>query len=134
LTHSAVAAKTEVALEPKVAPISIDTEDSSFASLGASLAEIRKLKGVVGYIMRGNSSAMLDIPDRERVSPCALLSYQLHESCLDIAKQLSMAEIESVLVEGGDMKVLFIKIGENKISVFMEKGANHMWIIKRILL
>ena len=127
-------AKVEASLDNKVAVTSSDAEDSSFASLGASLAEIRKLKGVVGYIMRSSTSAVLDIPDRERISPCALLSYQLHESCLDIAKQLSIAEIESVLVEGGSMKVLFVKIGENKISVFMEKTANHMWIIKRILL
>lgn len=109
-------------------------EDSVFASLGASLAEIRKLKGVVGYILRGSTSAIVDLDEDEKVSQYALLSYQLYESSLEIAKQLSVAQVESVLVEGGKLKVLFIRIGENNISVFMEKGASHSWIIKRILI
>ena len=108
-----------------VAITAVDGEDSAFASLGASLAEIRKLNGVLGYIMRGNTSAVLDLAESDKISQYALLSYQLHESCLEIAKQLSVAEIESVLVEGRNLKVLFMKIGENKISVFMEKSANH---------
>lgn len=109
-------------------------EDSVFASLGASLAEIRKLKGVVGYILRGSTSAIVDLDEDEKVSQYALLSYQVYESSLEIAKQLSVAQVESVLVEGGKLKVLFIRIGENNISVFMEKGASHSWIIKRILI
>ena len=53
---------------------------------------------------------------------------------MEIAKQISVAEIESALVEGSSLKVLFMKIGENKISVFMEKSANHSAIIKRVLI
>ncbi len=103
----------------------MDGEDSAFASLGASLAEIRKLKGVLGYIMRGNTSAVLDLAESDKISQYAFLSYQLYESCLEIAKQLSVAEIESALVEGKTQKVLFMKVGGNKISVFMEKTVNH---------
>ena len=42
--------------------------------------------------------------------------------------------MESVLVEGENVKVLCMSIGENNISVFMEKKATHSWIIKRILI
>jgi predicted regulator of Ras-like GTPase activity (Roadblock/LC7/MglB family) len=45
-----------------------------------------------------------------------------------------MAQVESVLVEGKIVKVLCMDVGENKISVFMEKTATHAWIIKRIRL
>jgi len=113
---------------------SAECEDSAFASLGASLAEIRKLKGVIGYILRSNTSAMLDLAELDKISQYAALTYQLNESSLEIAKQLNVAEAESVLVEGGNLKVLFMRIGENKISVFMEKGASHSSIIKRILI
>jgi predicted regulator of Ras-like GTPase activity (Roadblock/LC7/MglB family) len=51
-----------------------------------------------------------------------------------MAKQFNLADIESVLVEGKSVKVLCMSVGENKISVFMEKTATHDWIIKRILL
>ena len=126
---------TETALTDAVAtPISSDCEYSAFTSLGASLAEIRKLKGVIGYILRGSTSAMLDLSELDKISQYAALTYQLNESTSEIAKQLNVAEVESVLVEGGNLKVLFMRIGENKISVFMEKSASHSGIIKRILI
>lgn len=123
--------------ESKAEPAAVastENDDHAFASIAASLAEIRKLKGVIGYILRDDSSAMLDIAESTKISQYALLSYQLHESCLEIAKQFNISEIESVLLEGTTMKVLFMNIGANKISVFMEKDASHSWIIKRILI
>lgn len=124
--------RSETALTNVVAVTAAVVEDPVFAGLEASLAEIRKMKGVLGYIMRGNTSAVLDLAERDKISQYAFLSNQLHESCLEIAKQLGVAEIESALVEGKTQKVLFMKIGENKISVFMEKTANHSAVIKRV--
>jgi predicted regulator of Ras-like GTPase activity (Roadblock/LC7/MglB family) len=51
-----------------------------------------------------------------------------------MANQFNMADIESVLVEGKNVKVLCMSLSENRISVFMEKTATHAGIIKRILL
>jgi predicted regulator of Ras-like GTPase activity (Roadblock/LC7/MglB family) len=124
--------ETEFTEEVAIAT-SVDCEDSAFTSLGASLAEIRKLDGVIGYILRSNTSAMLDLAELDKISQYAALTYQLNESSLEIAKQLNFAEVESVLVEGGNLKVLFMRIGENKVSVFMEKSASHSEIIKQIL-
>jgi predicted regulator of Ras-like GTPase activity (Roadblock/LC7/MglB family) len=134
LKRNSSANGTETALTDAVAITPADCEDSAFASLGANLAEIRRLEGVTGYILRGNTSAMLDLAELDKISQYAALTYQLNESSLEIARQLNVAEFESVLVEGGNLKVLFMRIGENKISVFMEKGASHSSIIKRILI
>ena len=134
MSQKAVATQAETALNNVAAITVADGEDPAFASLGTSLAEIRKLKGVLGYIMRGNTSAVLDLAERDKISQYALLSYQLRESSLEIARQLNIAEIESALVEGKSLKVLFMKIGENNINVFMEKSANHSKIIKRVLI
>jgi hypothetical protein len=134
LSQKAVARKAETALDSPVVISAADGEDPAFASLGASLAEIRKLKGVLGYIMRGKTSAVLDLAETDKIGQYAFLSYQIHESCMEIAKQLNVAQVESALVEGGSLKALFINIGENKISVFMEKSADHSGIIKRVLI
>jgi predicted regulator of Ras-like GTPase activity (Roadblock/LC7/MglB family) len=134
LTKNANANHTETALTDIVVVTTADNEDPAFASLGASLAEIRKMDGVLGYIIRSNVSAVLDLAKNDEISQYALFSYQLDQSSMEIAKQLSVAEIESALVEGSSLKVLLMKIGENKISVFMEKNANHSAIIKRILI
>ena len=103
-------------------------------TLAASLAEIRKLKGVMGYILRSNTSAIIDLTEQEKIIEYAILSSQISESSTEMAKQFNLTDIESVLVEGKNVKVLCMSIGENRISVFMEKTATHAWIIKRILL
>jgi len=134
LTPNTVATQAESVKNGAVAITSAEGEDAGFASLGAGLAEIRKLEGVVGYIMRGKNSAILDLPEGGEISQFAFLSHQLNESSFEIAKQLGVTEVESVLVEGEKLKVISMKIGENKVSVFMEKSANHVSIIKRILI
>ena len=131
--NNAVANEAEAEVVNAVPTESVENEDSAFVSLGLSLAELRKLKGVTGYILRGSASAILDLAELDKISQYAALTYQLNESSLEIAKQLKVAEVKSVLVEGGNVKVLFMRIGENKIGVFMEKSYNHSLIIKRIL-
>ena len=126
--------EAETALTNEVAVISVDEENSGFASLSASLTEIRKLKGVIGYLLRSNTSAIIDLNEQDKIIEYAVLSTQIHDSSQEIAKQFNLGETESILVEGENVKVLCMSIGENKISVFMEKSATHAWIIKRILL
>ena len=126
--------EAETALTNQVVITAVDGENSAFASLSASLAEIRKLKGVIGYILRSNTSAILDFTEPDKITENAILSSQIHDSCQEIAKQFNLGEMESVLVEGENVKVLCMSIGENNISVFMEKNATHSWIIKRILM
>ena len=124
----------ETTLTNEVVITSVDGENSAFASLSASLAEILKLKGVIGYILRSNTSAILDLTEPDKITQKVILSSQIHDSCQEIGKQFNLGEMESVLVEGENVKVLCMSIGENKISVFMEKNATHSWIIKRILI
>jgi predicted regulator of Ras-like GTPase activity (Roadblock/LC7/MglB family) len=116
------------------AVISVGDDNSVFASIAASLAEIRKLKGVMGYILRSNTSAIIDLTEQDKIIEYAILSSQISESSREMAKQFNLTDIESVLVEGKSVKVLCMSISENKMSIFMEKTATHAWIIKRILL
>jgi predicted regulator of Ras-like GTPase activity (Roadblock/LC7/MglB family) len=126
--------EAETVLTSEVVVTSVDEENSGFASLSASLTEIRKLKGVIGYILRSNTSAIIDLNEQDKIIEYAVLSSQMHDSSQEITKQFNLGETESILVEGKNVKVLCMSIGENKISVFMEKSATHAWIIKRILL
>jgi predicted regulator of Ras-like GTPase activity (Roadblock/LC7/MglB family) len=114
--------------------ISAREDHSVFANLAASLTEIRKLRGVIGYILRGEELAIVDLTEQSKISDYALLSLQIDLASQTMASQFHLADVESVLVEGKDIKVLCMSIGGNRISVFMEKTAVHTWIIKRILL
>ena len=113
---------------------SVGEDNSVFANLAASLAEIRKLKGVMGYILRSDTSAIIDLTEQDKIIEYAVLSSQISESSGEMAKLFNLTDVESVLVEGKSVKVLCMSVSENRISVFMEKTATHAWIIKRILL
>ncbi len=126
--------ETSTELIDSVAAISVGDDNAVFANLSASLAEIRKLKGVIGYILRSETAAIIDLTAQDKIIDYAVLSSQISESSLEMAKQFNLSNIESVLVEGKNAKVLCMNVGENKIGVFMEKTATHAWIIKRILL
>ena len=120
---------------PNGAVVISPVEDNNvFANLAASLAEVRKLKGVTGYILRNDTSAIVDIADQEKIIDYAILSSQISDSSLEIAQQFKLTNIESVLVEGKEIKVLCMSVGENKMGIFMERTATHEHVIKRILL
>jgi predicted regulator of Ras-like GTPase activity (Roadblock/LC7/MglB family) len=120
--------------EQSMAPVVIGGDNSVFANLAATLAEIRKLKGVLGYILRSNSAAVLDLTQKESVTEYAMLSSQIHDCTGAIGKQFKMADVECTVVEGQTTKVLCMGIGENRLAVFMEKTCAHAWIVKRILI
>lgn len=112
----------------------VGLNNSVFTNLAATLTEIRKLKGVNGYILRNNTAAIVDLSDKEHTTDFAMISSEIHESSRDLIKQYNLADVESMLLEGKNGKVLCMELGENRIAVFMDKSCTHAWIVKRILL
>jgi predicted regulator of Ras-like GTPase activity (Roadblock/LC7/MglB family) len=75
----------------------------------------------------------VDIEEQEKISAFALLSTYIRESSFEIGKPFNLSDVESVLVEGKNVKVLCMSLGENKLDVFMEKSASDALVTKRIL-
>ncbi len=125
--------QVENAPENDFAMIAVGDENSIFSNLSANLAEICKSEGVIGYILRNNSSALVDLSEPEKISQYALLSWEIEDSGQSLAKQFSLGVPESTLAEGAEVKVLCMSIGENRLSVFMDKEEAHEWMIKRIM-
>ncbi len=128
--------KTTSEVEPEIPPAAVITvggEDAVFTDLASSLAEIRKLDGVRGYILRSDTSAIIDLGEQEKIIDYAILSSQISESSSEMVKQFNLTNVESVLVEIKTVKVLCINISRNRASVFMDRTATHDSIIKRIL-
>jgi hypothetical protein len=119
-------------LHDSTAVISVGDDSPMFVDLAASLLEIRKLNGIMGYILRNNTAAIIDLTEQDKIMEYAILSYQISESSSEISKQFNLTDIKSVLVEGKTVKVLCMNISGNQISVFMEKTANFDSLMKRI--
>ncbi len=54
------------------------------------------------------------------------------DSSQEISELFDIGNVESILVEGKDIKALCMTMGENKISIFMEKTVDHADILNRI--
>jgi predicted regulator of Ras-like GTPase activity (Roadblock/LC7/MglB family) len=112
--------------------IATSEEDQIFKDLNDKLAKIRKNKGVIGYIIRNASSATIDLKESEKIVEYAIFSSQVLDSSQEIANLFEKGDVENVLIEGKENKVLCINIDENKISIFMEKDADDTAIQKQI--
>jgi predicted regulator of Ras-like GTPase activity (Roadblock/LC7/MglB family) len=114
--------------------ITVGGDPTVFSDLAATLAEVRKLKGVLGYILRSNSTAVVDLAPNCPLHDYALLSSQVSGVGKSLGQTFKFADVESVLFEGTSVKLLCIGIGENRVGIFMDKSCTHSWIVKRILL
>jgi len=112
--------------------IAAPEEDQTFQNLSETLAKIRKNKGIIGYILRNTTSAMIDLKDSEKIIEYAIFSSQVLDSSQVISDMFDQGDVENVLIEGKKNKVLCMKIGNNKINIFMEKDADEVAIQKRI--
>lgn len=110
---------------------SSEEEDQTFKELSSKLAEIRKDKGVIGYIIRNETSATIDLKEPEKLVEYAIFSSQVLDSSLEISGLFEIGDVESILVEGKENKALCMNIDGNKISIFMEKDADHADVLKK---
>ncbi len=122
---------TTIVVDGETAATSTE-EDQSFENLTNILAEIRKCDGILGYILRSPTSATIDLKEPSKLIEYAILSSQVTDSSQEISNLFNIGDIENILVEGKDIKMLCMTMGANKISVFMEKTADHADVIMRI--
>jgi predicted regulator of Ras-like GTPase activity (Roadblock/LC7/MglB family) len=112
--------------------IATSEEDQTFKDLNDKLAKIRKNKGVIGYIIRNASSATVDLEEPERIVEYAIFSSQVLDSSQEISDIFEKGDVENVLIEGKENKVLCMNIDGNKVSIFMEKDADDTAVQKQI--
>ena len=107
-------------------------EDDTYTDLSTKLAEIRKNKDVIGYILRSTTQATIDLKEPEKLVEYAIFSSQVLDSSQEILDLYELGDVNSVLIQGKESKALCMTINENKISIFMEKTADHTDILKKI--
>ena len=112
--------------------VASDEEDQAFTNLSKNLAKIRKNRGVIGYILRSTTSATIDLKEPEKIVEYAIFSSQVLDSSREISDLFELGDVESMLIEGKEVKALCTAIGGNKISIFMENDADHATILKRV--
>jgi predicted regulator of Ras-like GTPase activity (Roadblock/LC7/MglB family) len=109
-----------------------NSEEQSFKELSSKLAEIRKDKGIIGYIIRNATSATIDLKEPEKIVEYAIFSSQVLDSSQEISDLFEIGDVKSILIEGKESNALCMTLDGNKISIFMEKEADQADILKKI--
>ncbi len=125
------ALQTEVEVEE---PLNVEAESKEDvrADLQVALESINGKEGVIGYILKGSTSASVDIKDPSKIIDYAVLSAAAFESSENLSDLFELGKIDSVVVEGKDVKILCLAIGDHHLSVFMEKAVDHNSICKKL--
>jgi len=112
-------------------PVTVE-ETISLNNLRANLEEIKTYDGVVGYILRNSTSAAIDLKDPTKLIDYAIISSSALDAGEELSKLFDLGAVKDIVVEGKGVKVLSLTVGENKISIFLEKDADCEKILKKL--
>ncbi|MEM3551044.1 MAG: hypothetical protein QXN87_04440 [Candidatus Bathyarchaeia archaeon] len=100
--------------------------------LKAYLEDIKSLDGVIGFILRNSKSAIIDLKDPSRLIDYAILSSSAIEAGEEISEILNLGKFEDIFIEGSMVNLISMSLGENKVSVFLEKHADSEKVFKKL--
>jgi len=112
-------------------PVTVE-ETISVNNLRANLDEIKTYDGVVGYILRNSTSAAIDLKDPTKIIDYAIISSSALDAGEELSKLFDLGAVKDIVVEGKGVKVLSLIVGENRISIFLEKDADCEKILKKL--
>jgi len=107
-------------------------EKREVADLRAALERIKSREGIIGYIIRGPTSASVDIKDPSKIIDYAALSAEAIDSCESVSSAFDLGKVFSIVLEGKTLKILSLTKGEQELSIFMEKNVDSKSILKEI--
>ena len=111
---------------------SLVEKDEEAEALRAKLESIKDMPEVIGYILRNSRSATIDAKDPTKIIDYAMLSSSTIEVAEKLVDSFQLGEAEKIVLEGDTAKLLSLSIGENSISVFMEKNAKEDKIYRNL--
>lgn len=120
----------ETAEQVEWAPRQVVKEHVS--DLRTVLDRIKIREGVIGYILRASTSASVDIKDPSKIIDYAVLSTSALEAAENLSEAFALGKMGNIVVEGKDLKVLLLIIGEHRVSVFLEKNIDHHAIYREL--
>ena len=94
------------------------------------LQSIKGREGIIGYILRGPNSASIDLKDPTKIIDYAILSATAFEAGQDMSAMFEVGEVESIITEGENTKILSRVVNEHRLSIFMEKDVDHNRLCK----
>ncbi|UCG45540.1 MAG: hypothetical protein JSV58_01800 [Candidatus Bathyarchaeota archaeon] len=85
-----------------------------------SLRRLKVKKGIIGYILRAEKSASIDINDPTKIIDYAVLSSIVLNAGEILSSSFELGGVYKVTLEGEKAKMLTLRTNNHSLSVFME--------------
>lgn len=118
-------------VESVAEPLAVE-EATGVNSLRASLEAVKQYNGVIGYILRNTTSAAIDLKDPTRIIEYAILSSSALEAGKVLSELFDLGDANNIVVDGKSIRMVSLTVGENKVSVFMDKNADSEKVLRRL--
>jgi predicted regulator of Ras-like GTPase activity (Roadblock/LC7/MglB family) len=109
-----------------------DDTENDIEKIQETLREIKDQEGIIGYILRGPKSASIDLKDPTKIIDYAVLSSTAFDAGRNMTEALQMGEVDTIVVESEEMKLLSMNIINHRLSIFMEKNVDHNKLYKNL--
>jgi predicted regulator of Ras-like GTPase activity (Roadblock/LC7/MglB family) len=109
-----------------------DDTENDIGKIQETLQEIKDQEGIIGYILRGPKSASIDLKDPTKIIDYAVLSSTAFDAGRNMTEALQMGEVDTIVVESEEMKLLSMNINNHRLSIFMEKNVDHNTLYKNL--
>ena len=109
-----------------------NSKTNDIAVLQEKLQEIKDQKGIIGYILRDQKSASMDLKDPTKIIEYAILSSTAFDVSRNMTENLQMGEIDNIVVESKETKLLAMNVNNQRLSIFMEKNVDHDKLYKNL--
>jgi len=109
-----------------------DDTENDIEKMQEKLQEIKDQEGIIGYILRGPKSASIDLKDPTKIIDYAVLSSTAFDAGQNMTEALQMGEVDTILVESEETKLLSMNINNHRLSIFMEKSVDHNMLYKNL--
>jgi predicted regulator of Ras-like GTPase activity (Roadblock/LC7/MglB family) len=113
--------------------ITSDSEDQEYEVLLETVQKLRSNKDIIGYLLKGEMKATVDLNDSTKIIEYAMFTSQAFESAETLSSSLNIGNIETILIEGEIFKTLCINRGPNKLGIFMKKDTDDADILETFL-
>ena len=109
------------------------TEDENKTEqLQEKLQKIKEQDGIIGYILRSEKSASIDLKDSTKIIDFAVLSSTSFDTSDNMTETMQIGEIDTIILESEGTKLLSMKTEDHSISIFMEKTVDHNKLYKSL--
>lgn len=96
------------------------------------LQDIMNQEGIIGYILRDEKSASVNLKDPAKITDYAILSATAFDVSHNMTETLQMGEVNTIIVESEETKLLSMNINNQRLSLFMQKNVDHNKLYKQL--